>query len=120
MSNTFLKLPLSGSVNGKRILLTATTSASAVPIHTTLAGTGSIDEIWLYAYNEATTSLSCSILWGGTTEPNDVMRTAITSQTGRTLIIDGQVLQNQLTVKGYAQIANWITIDGFVNRITTT
>jgi hypothetical protein len=113
---TYTKLPLSGSVSGKRILISATVSASATPIHTTPVGTTSIDEIWLYAYNETTASLQVSILWGGTIEPNDVVRTTIPSKSGRVLLEDGHLLQNGLTVSAYAQVTNWITIDGFVNR----
>lgn len=115
--STFSKLALSGSTNGKQILITATTSASAVMIHTAVTGSSSFDEIWLYAYNDATSSLSCSILWGGTTEPNDVVRALIPNQSGRTLIVDGKILQNGLVVGAYAQVANEIVIDGFVNRI---
>ena len=115
---TLTKLPLSASVNGKRILITATVSGSATPLHTTAAGTGSLDEIWLYAYNEESSSIILSILWGGTTEPNDVNRVAIASQTGKTLVVDGQLLQNGLTVSAYAAFANKIVIDGFVNRAT--
>jgi hypothetical protein len=115
---TYTKLPLSASVNGKNILLTAITSASANDIHTAVAGESDMDEIWLYVYNDATSSLSCSILWGGISEPADVTRAFVISQAGRTLLIDGKLLQNGLTVKAYAQVPNWLTIDGFVNRIT--
>ncbi len=115
---TYTKLPLSASVDGKRILITATTSASANPIHTAVAGEAALDEVWIYAYNEATSSLECSILWGGTVEPDDVVRITLPSQVGRTLIIDGVLLQNSLTIEAYAQVASLITIDGFVNRIT--
>ena len=94
---TFTKLPLSASVNGRRILIPSSsfTSASALPIHT-VPSSGSIDEVWLYAYNDATASLVCSILWGGTTEPNDVFRTTILPQGGIALISDGQIIQSGL------------------------
>ena len=115
---TYTKLPLSASVNGKRILISAVASASANPIHTAVSGTGSLDEIWLYAYNEGTASVVLDILWGGTVEPNDIVRVSMPSRTGRTLVVDGALLQNDLTVGAYAQVANFITIDGFINRIT--
>ena len=114
---TYTKLPLSGSTNGKRILITAITSASATPIHTAIAGTSALDEVWLYAYNDFANSLACSILWGGTVEPNDVIRTIIPSKAGNILLVDGHLLQNGLTIGAYASSGSYITIDGFVNRI---
>lgn len=117
MANTFTKLPLSGSVDGKRILITATVSGSATPIHTATNAASTTDEIWLYAYNEATSSLTLSLLWGGTTEPDDVIRASIPSQTGRVLLIDGALIQNGLLIGAYASFASSISVDGFVNRI---
>jgi len=62
--------------------------------------------------------LACSILWGGTDEPNDVDRTNIPPRGGRVLIEDGRLLQNGLTVSAYVSSSNnSISIDGFVNRI---
>lgn len=115
---TITKQLLSGSVNGKSILVAATTSGSATPIHTAVSGTSSIDEIYLYAYNDATSSLQLSILWGSTTEPNDVIRSTIPAQSSRTLLMDGRLLQNNLIIKAYAAVGNWITVDGFINNIT--
>jgi hypothetical protein len=115
---TFTKLMLSGSVNGKQILISATTSGSANQIHTAVAGSSDMDEIWLYAYNEATSSLSCSVLWGGTVEPNDVSRAVIPPRAGRYLLADGKLLQNGLTVSAYGQLTNYIVVDGFVNRVS--
>lgn len=114
---TYSKLTLSGSTNGQQILVTATTSGSAIPLHTAVSTTSSYDEIWIYAYNESTASVQCSILWGSTTEPNAVNRLSIPSQAGRILVVDGKLLNNALTVLAYASIANVIAIDGFVNRI---
>lgn len=119
MANTFVKLPLSASSYGKQIPLNTTASSVATPIHTAPEGTGSIDEVWLYAYNDDTAnSILVSVLWGGTTEPDDVSRTSIGARTGRNLIVDGKLLQNGLTISAYAATTASISIDGFVNRIT--
>jgi hypothetical protein len=115
---TYTKLNLSGSSFGQQILVTATTSGSATPIHTAVAGSSSFDEIWLYAYNDATASVQLSILWGATTEPASVNRTTIASKAGRTLITDGKLLQNGLTISAYAAAGSFITVDGFINRLT--
>lgn len=119
MSNSFAKLPLSGSSYGKQILLTTTASSVAIPIHTVPEGTDTTDEVWLYAYNnDSTTAGLVSVLWGGTTEPDDVVKTSIEARTGRNLIVDGKLLQNGLTISAYADTTGSILIDGFVNRIT--
>ncbi len=115
---TFTKLPLSSSVTGKQILITATTSGSATPIHTAPSGTGSLDEVWIYAYNESTMSMVANVLWGGTVEPNDITRYTITSRSGRTLLIDGKIIQNSLTIGAYATSASAVIFDGYVNRMT--
>lgn len=114
----FIKLPLSASVTGQQILVSGTVSASATPIHTAPAGTTSIDEVWLYAYNESTSSVVTSILWGSTVEPNAVNRFTVASKSGRTLLVDGKIIQDSLTVSAYAGTANVVVFDGFVNRAT--
>lgn len=116
---TFSKLPLSGSIDGRPIRITANASASANAIHTTQAGTSSMDEVYLYAYNDTTASIQVSVLWGATVEPDCVFRTTLLSQYGRTLIADGMILRNGLTVYAYTNISGSIVnVDGFVNRIS--
>ena len=116
--STFSKLPLSASTNGMQILITGTASGSATPIHTAVGGTSSWDEIWMYAYNDATMSLNLNINWGSLAEPANVVRTTLASRSGRVLIVDGKLLQNGLLVSAYATTGSWISVDGFVNRIT--
>ena len=77
-----------------------------------------MDEVWLYAYNDATASVQLNILWGGTIEPDNVYRTSIPSRSGRTLVTDGMLLQNGNIISIYAQTSGSIMIDGFINRIT--
>lgn len=119
MANIFTKLPLSSSISGKQIIISSTTSQSAIPIHGTLTDPTSIDEIWLYGYNDSTASLILSCLWGGVKEPDDVVRITIPPKQGRYLLADGKLLQGGLSASCYASTGNWIAIDGFVNRITT-
>ena len=70
---TYTKAILSGSTDGKQILVTATTS-SGTTIHTAVSGTTNIDEVWLYATNNDTASVNLTILWGGSTSPNDYIQ----------------------------------------------
>jgi len=114
---TYSKLPLSSSINGKQILITGITGSVSTPIHTSLSGTSSLDEVYLYAYNESLITSTLTIQWGGIIEPNDVVRSAIPSQSGRTLLVDGKLIQNGLTISAYATSGSFINVDGFVNRI---
>jgi hypothetical protein len=114
---TFTKKSLSGSTTGLQIKVTGASAGAAVTIHTAVAGTSSLDEVWIYAYNEDTVARLLSIQWGGTTEPDNVIRTVIPPKSGRVLVVDGMLLQNGLLVKAYADAANMIILDGFVNNI---
>jgi hypothetical protein len=117
MANIFIKLPLSASSYGMQIPINGTTSGSATPIHTAVTGSSAIDEIWMYAYNDATASIMLSINWGSLVEPANVVRSTLPSQSGRILIIDGKLLYNGLLISAYAGTGSYISIDGYVNRI---
>ena len=114
---TYAKKILSGSTNGKHILVTATTNGGAQTIHTAVSGTSSFDEVWLYCYNTSTSPVLLTVLWGGTTEPGDETKLYVPAQAGRVLICDGELLQNSLIIKAYAASASVVILDGFVNTI---
>jgi hypothetical protein len=119
MSTTvFTKNLLSGSTNGKQIKITATTNGTAITVHTAVAGATNVDEIWIYAYNNDTVTHLLTFLWGGTTEPDNAIKVTVPAQSGRILVCDGILLQNGLIVKAYADSANLVILDGFVNSIT--
>jgi hypothetical protein len=113
---TYAKMALSGSTNGKGILLAATTSPGTA-IHTAVTGTTNFDEVWIYVDNTNTTSVTLYLEFGGTTA-TDTLTVAIASQTGWQLITPGFLLQNGLYIKAYASVTNKLVVQGFVNRIT--
>jgi hypothetical protein len=117
MAATYSKLPLSGSTNGRSVLVAATATAGTL-IHTAVAGTTNLDEIWLYAQNTSTSSVTLDIEWGGVTAPNDLIELTVLPEAGLVTVIPGFLLQNGLVVRAFAGSANVITIHGFVNRIT--
>lgn len=113
---TFTKKLLSGSTNGKSIKVAATASAGTT-IHTTPAGTSSLDEIWLWATNTSTSSVKLTIQFGGTTSPDDDVEVTIPGEAGPVPVIEGWLLQNGLIVRAFAGTTNVITINGYAHLI---
>ena len=68
-AQVFTKALLSGSTNGKGIKVVQTATAGTL-LHTAVAGTSSLDEIWLYAYNGHTADVVLTIEWGEATVPD--------------------------------------------------
>jgi hypothetical protein len=114
---TFSKLSLSGSTNGRQILVAATATAGTL-IHTAVSGTSSLDEVWLYAVNTSTTAVKLTIEYGGTTAPNDHIELTISGESGLVLVCPGLVLNNGLAIRAFAGTTNVIAISGYVNRIS--
>ena len=114
---TYSKQLLSGSTNGRGILVAATATAGTL-IHTAVSGTSSLDEVWLYAHNTSASSVKLTLEWGGVTSPNDLIEVTIpVDGTGLVLVAPGILLQNGLIVRAFAGTGNVINIFGYVNRI---
>ena len=113
---TFSKELLSGSTDGKAILVAATATAGTT-IHT--AHASAQDEIWLYAHNSSAASVKLTLEWGEATAPNGNIEINIGAEgTGLVLVSPGILLTNSLVVKAFAGTTNVVTIVGYVNRIT--
>lgn len=119
MPSSLDKIKLSGSTDGRGIKVAATSSPGTT-IHTSVSGTtaGTFDEIFLFAYNGDTVTRNLTVQFGGTTSPDDDVYQSIPSKQGLTLVIPGLILQNGSIVKAYADAANVIVIQGYVNQIT--
>lgn len=116
---TFSKRVLSGSTDGRGVLVAAT-SGTGTTIHTGDTATATIDEIWLYAQNTSATAVKLTIQWGGTTSPNDEIELTVQPEAGLVTVIPGLPIRGNATalvVRAFAATANVITIHGFVNRI---
>ncbi|MCX7124120.1 MAG: hypothetical protein NTV32_10765 [Gammaproteobacteria bacterium] len=114
---TFSKVLLSGSTNGKAVLVAATATAGTT-IHTAVSGSSSLDEIWLYAHNSSSLTVKLTLEWGEATAPNGNIEINIGAEgTGLVLVAPGILLQNSLVVKAFAATANVVTLTGYVNRI---
>ena len=117
---SFAKTILSGSTDGRAILVAATASAGTT-IHTGPSNTAHLHEIWLYAMCTDTTARKLTVQWGETTSPNDEIELTIPAESGLVLVAPGLLLKGNATplvVRAFAATANVITIHGFVNTIT--
>lgn len=113
---TYTKTLLSGGVNGKPIKVVATATLGTT-IHIAVAGTASLDEIWLWAFNSDTKDNLLTIEFGGATAPDQNIVVNIPFKSGLVLVVPGLLLQNALVVTAFAATANVVTLSGFVNRI---
>lgn len=110
------KANLSGSTNGKPIKVVATATLGTT-IHTAVAGTSSMDEIWLYAFNSDTVDRTLTIEWGGATAPDQNIVLTVPTKVGLMTVVPGLLLQNGLVVTAFASAANVVTLSGYVNQI---
>lgn len=116
---TFSKIPLSGSTDGKPILVDDAATPGKT-IHTGSSTSTTTDEVWLYAMNTGTTALKLTIEWGGTTAGFLIEQT-IPAEAGLILVAPGLLVKGNatpVTVAAFAGNATDINITGYVNRIT--
>lgn len=114
---TFTKMLLSGSTNGKGIKI-ASTATPGTLLHTAVAGTSDLDEVWIYLVNSSVSAVKVTIEWGEATAPDGNIEQAIGGESGLVLTIPGLLVQNAIEIRAFAATANVIIAHGFVNRIT--
>ena len=113
----FSKNLLSGSTNGKGILVTGTDTTSSVIIHNSIDSTTSMDEVWIYSVNSSGSDVKLTIEWGETSTEGNIEFT-VPAESGLKCIVPGLLLQNSLIVKAFAGTGSVLIVHGFVNRIT--
>jgi hypothetical protein len=113
--DTFNKVKLSGSTDGKQIKVVAIASAGTT-IHA--ADASKLDEVWIWCVNSSSSAVKLTIQWGGTTSPDDDNEMTIPGESGPIIVVPGWILTNSLVVKAFAGTANVLLIGGYVNRIT--
>jgi len=67
---TYSRVILSGSTNGKPIVVVATATAGTA-VHTVGSGTTNADEVWLWVSNVTATAATLTLEWGGVTDPGN-------------------------------------------------
>ena len=114
---TYTKALPSGSIYGRGITISSTGSTTGNLIHTAVAGTTNLDEIWVSAVNISTASVNLTLCWGGTVALNQITKT-IPPYEGLTGIVDGRLLQNGNTVTAFAGTTNALVVYAYVHTIT--
>ena len=120
---TFSKIALqpAGTTGDGLGILVAATATAGTAIHTASSTATTIDELWLYAYNNHSADILLTVEFGGVTAPKDVIKDTITTQDGLILVVAGLLIQGNATpkvVRAFAATANQISLFGYVNRIT--
>lgn len=115
---TFNRLLLSGSTNGREIIVAATATPGTA-VHTAVAGGVAFDELYLWASNVTGAPAALTLEWGGVLDPGDhmVKSYSIPANSPPIPIATGQVLNGGLLVKAFSSVASAINLSGFVNRI---
>ena len=117
---TYSKTILSGSTDGRGILVAATATAGTL-IHTGSGTATTLDEIWLYAVNSDAADVKLTLEWGGVTVSNDLIEVTVTAESGLMLVAPGLLIKGNaspLVVRAWASVADDIIIHGYVNQIT--
>jgi hypothetical protein len=112
----FEKRLLSGSTDGKGIKLSATSTPGTL-LHTAVAGTSALDEIWLWIINSHTENVIVTVEFGGTSSPDNTIQFTVLRQDGLKLILPGLLLQNGQAVRAFASTANVLVAYGHINNM---
>jgi hypothetical protein len=115
----FTKTTLSGSTDGRGILVTATASAGTL-IHTGSSTATTLDEIYLYVQNTSASIVKLTVQWGGTTSPNDEIEVSVAAEAGLMLVVPALIIKGNATplvVRAFAATGSVLVIHGYVNRI---
>jgi hypothetical protein len=122
MAATVARQHLSGSTSGRPFNVTATSQATAITVHTAVAGAApNFDEIYLCAANTtaASISLNVQINDGSIVDPDDyyIKGMVIPANSGEIPVLNAVSLNGGLEVEAWAS-ATGITLHGYVNRLS--
>lgn len=111
----------SGCTNGRQLKVTATSSGGAQTLHTSVTGTADIDVVTVEAVNTSGSDVDLTVLWGGTTSPDDeITKTIPAGKVGPIVVVDRRRINNGLAIKVYASSANVVNVYADVDTYTIT
>jgi len=108
------KICLTGAANGTGVKVVQTGTAGTT-VHTSVAGTTSFHEIWLWACNTNTAPVTLTLEWGSADVDDNIKVDINPNET--LLVSPGLVLQNGLIVKAFASVANKVNIFGYAHLL---
>lgn len=114
---TYSKAPLSGSTHGRGIKIGATAIGTGTTIHTAVNSTTDLDLLTLFMQNNHTDSVTVTLGWGGTTDPDDLIELTLDFGQGLVLVVADLPLRNNLSLVAAADVADVITVFGYANQI---
>lgn len=126
----FSKVILSGSTDGLPLTITGVAVTTANLVHTAITGgPDAYDEVYIYAYNDATADRHLTIRWGAsggagaTTLVGRKQSVTIPAQDGDYLVVPGHMMRQGNRVYAYGTVAGTITgavvVHGWVNRFAS-
>lgn len=112
---SLLAMPLSGSTDGRPILVAANSDPGTI-IHQALSGATYVDAVWLWAYNSNSTDETLVLEWGGNTDPDDLIPQVLGAGDTGAVLSAGWVLRNSLYVKAYSTTVDKVIVWGHAIR----
>ena len=116
---TYAKIVLSGSTDGRGILIDDDATAGKT-VHTGSGTATTYDEVWIYAANYDSSDRKLTIEWGSAAA-GDIIEQTIATEAGLVLVIPGLIIKGNATplvVAAFAATTSSIQLFGYVNRIT--
>ena len=107
---------LSGSTNGRRILVVGTNTGTATTIHTHDAS--GVDYVTLNVANSAASSEKLTVEWGGDTDPDDLIEVTIPPEGGQVILAVKEPLSGSLVITAFSPTGSVLTIGGKVYKVT--
>lgn len=92
------RFPLSSSLNGRQIVVEGPLATAATVIHEAPSGENSVDEVFLYAYNNSTGDSAVLELHWGEVSISAESIIEVPYRSARYNLIDGKLIQNGLKV----------------------
>lgn len=112
---TFTPLVLSGSTNGRGILIT-TTATLGDTIHTE-ASTSGLTLLYLWAVNSSASPVKLTVEFGGVTDPDDLIEFTVPAEDGLYNIVPGMYLSGGVVVTAFAGTGNVVMVHGHAMEV---
>jgi hypothetical protein len=118
-TQTFKKLPLSGSTDGNVISVMATaTPGTTIHTATTFATDDSCDEVWIWASSTSASALNMGIQIGNLNNELDTINVRVpAAYNGPIAVLPGLPVRNGRVIQATVSTAGRVNVFGFVNRI---